>query len=244
MPPYVVRDGPPGVTRLFTELAAAIDLPLILQNAPPPLGSAYGPDAIKDLVAKVPQIRYVKEETSPGGQRITRLLDDPPAALAGVFGGAGGRFIMDELNRGAIGAMPASEITEVHVRIFELYRQGDVADARALYNRSLPLLTERAMAYEFKVWGFGEDICLRALLEFSRHTGDVRAAEIVVGLVRPWCVARLGTKTHFPYADHVAPGVVILDLHETTGDEVYLACLLYTSPSPRDGLLSRMPSSA
>ena len=25
---------------------------------------------------------------------------------------------------------------------------------------------------------------------------------------------------------------------------VYYACLLYTSPSPRDGLLSRMPSSA
>ena len=27
-------------------------------------------------------------------------------------------------------------------------------------------------------------------------------------------------------------------------DERRLACLLYTSPSPRDGLLSRMPSSA
>ena len=26
--------------------------------------------------------------------------------------------------------------------------------------------------------------------------------------------------------------------------EVYNSCLLYTSPSPRDGLLSRMPSSA
>ena len=26
--------------------------------------------------------------------------------------------------------------------------------------------------------------------------------------------------------------------------ELYLSCLLYTSPSPRDGLLSRMPSSA
>ena len=25
---------------------------------------------------------------------------------------------------------------------------------------------------------------------------------------------------------------------------LYIACLLYTSPSPRDGLLSRMPSSA
>ena len=28
------------------------------------------------------------------------------------------------------------------------------------------------------------------------------------------------------------------------GTESYMACLLYTSPSPRDGLLSRMPSSA
>ena len=27
-------------------------------------------------------------------------------------------------------------------------------------------------------------------------------------------------------------------------DETYIGCLLYTSPSPRDGLLSRMPSSA
>ena len=27
-------------------------------------------------------------------------------------------------------------------------------------------------------------------------------------------------------------------------DHVYSSCLLYTSPSPRDGLLSRMPSSA
>ena len=29
-----------------------------------------------------------------------------------------------------------------------------------------------------------------------------------------------------------------------SGDVVNLSCLLYTSPSPRDGLLSRMPSSA
>ena len=38
----------------------------------------------------------------------------------------------------------------------------------------------------------------------------------------------MGTK--FPY-----------DLKEVTGNR---DCLLYTSPSPRDGLLSRMPSSA
>ena len=36
-------------------------------------------------------------------------------------------------------------------------------------------------------------------------------------------------------------GEVSIAMHETTDD---LGCLLYTSPSPRDGLLSRMPSSA
>ena len=31
---------------------------------------------------------------------------------------------------------------------------------------------------------------------------------------------------------------------ELKGEPHYYSCLLYTSPSPRDGLLSRMPSSA
>ena len=42
-------------------------------------------------------------------------------------------------------------------------------------------------------------------------------------------------------------GKIIFQDEEITGlseDEVSKICLLYTSPSPRDGLLSRMPSSA
>ena len=35
-----------------------------------------------------------------------------------------------------------------------------------------------------------------------------------------------------------------VDYDETLDEPVYHFCLLYTSPSPRDGLLSRMPSSA
>ena len=36
----------------------------------------------------------------------------------------------------------------------------------------------------------------------------------------------------------ISPGLSLLD------GEILYSCLLYTSPSPRDGLLSRMPSSA
>ena len=37
-------------------------------------------------------------------------------------------------------------------------------------------------------------------------------------------------------------GILLLNVQITQGQ--YQLCLLYTSPSPRDGLLSRMPSSA
>ena len=34
------------------------------------------------------------------------------------------------------------------------------------------------------------------------------------------------------------------EINQAVENEIVKACLLYTSPSPRDGLLSRMPSSA
>ena len=37
---------------------------------------------------------------------------------------------------------------------------------------------------------------------------------------------------------------LVLKGNPTVTELLFLACLLYTSPSPRDGLLSRMPSSA
>lgn len=80
----------------------------------------------------------------------------------------------------------------------------------------------RTMKHTFKVWGFGEDIALRALLEHAATTGASEAATFVADLVRPWCVAH----DELTNADHVAPGTVMLDLHAMTGDAVYLTTAL------------------
>ena len=57
-------------------------------------------------------------------------------------------------------------------------------------------------------------------------------------------VARLNL-SHGSQDDHVA---LVKRIRKVAGDGDFnvaiMACLLYTSPSPRDGLLSRMPSSA
>lgn len=95
---------------------------------------------------------------------------------------------------------------------------------------SRPALVAEAAAqhlvdYDWKVWGFGESIGLRALLELDEHqlgTGfagrETDYLDFVQGLVRPWCegldAAGLG--------DHVAPGSVLIDLYIETDDEIYM----------------------
>jgi 4-hydroxy-tetrahydrodipicolinate synthase len=137
--------GQKSAIRDYYARIAGEGLPVILQNAPPPAGCALAVDDVIELVASVDGIRYVKEETLPCGQRITRMLAARLPALAGVFGGAGGRYITDELARGACGTMPACELADVHARQFALHRAGDAAGVRALYYRMLPLLNFQAV---------------------------------------------------------------------------------------------------
>lgn len=137
--PQPAGKGSASVRDQFAALADAADLPIILQNAPPPLGPALAIEALLEVIAAVPAIRYVKEETLPCGQRISRLLA-ADSGLAGVFGGAGGRFVLDELARGALGSMPACEFTALHVALYERFRAGDREAARRLFNAMLPLL--------------------------------------------------------------------------------------------------------
>lgn len=144
MNPASLRDKPEAIAAYYREVAA-VGLPVILQNAPPPLGSALGVETVARLVAEIPGVAYVKEETMPCGQRISGLLAVKPPQLRGVFGGAGGRYITDELARGAVGTMPAAELTELHVQLMAAHRAGDRARVRLLFNRMLPLLNFQAV---------------------------------------------------------------------------------------------------
>lgn len=133
----------------YRELGAATAIPIMLQNAPPPAGAGFAMAAIARVVVAVPAVRYVKEEAMPCGQRISALLALPELADAphfdGVLGGAGGRYLLDELARGAIGTMPAVELADVHVAMVRAWNDDDRTLARTLYNRTLPLLNFQAV---------------------------------------------------------------------------------------------------
>ena len=123
---------------MFRRLADVYDGPIILQNA-----AAYAPltgEQIARLIEEVPQIEYVKEERSPGPRHIAEVYGLVGTKVKTIFGGAAGKFLPDELRRGADGCMPACEIADLLAKVVERWWAGDEAGARDLHRRLLPLI--------------------------------------------------------------------------------------------------------
>jgi len=142
-PPALAKD--PAAIEGFYRALAAVGVPVMLQNAPAPVGSALTMAFVATIVERVPGVVYVKEEALPVGQRIGELLRLAPPGLRGVLGGAGGRYITDELARGACGTMPAAELTDLHAALWAAHIAGDRAGVRTMFNRMLPLLNFQAV---------------------------------------------------------------------------------------------------
>ena len=173
----------------FARITAELtDVEVILQNAPPPIGAGLNADAIASLVEANPAITYTKEETLPSGPVITVLRAKEIPQLKGVLGGGGARYIIDELNRGALGALPAVELTDLHVAIYEAHTAGNFERARELYRYSLPLLgcqmiyRMRLTKYVLKQRGITDRLHVRAPLpeldEFTRQDIDTMVEDL------------------------------------------------------------------
>lgn len=130
---------------LRTVADAAPGLPILLQNAPRPDGAGLSPDAVAALCRAVPAIRLVKEETPPCGQRVSHILAATAGSLDGVLGGAGTRFGLDALARGACAMMPGLELADAHARLWLAWQVGDRAAARRIHDATLPLLCSQAV---------------------------------------------------------------------------------------------------
>src|SRR4029453_15550324 len=86
------------------------------------------------------QIRYIKEEASPSAHNLSAVVRATGDQCDGIFGGAFGRWMLSEMRRGARGFMPAAEVVDVYVQVWDAYERGDEATARQIFNHILPLI--------------------------------------------------------------------------------------------------------
>lgn len=98
------------------------------------------------------------------------------------------------------------------------------------------------LTYPFRVWGFGEGIGIRALMEASTVAYDPLYEGFVRGLFAAW-LGRGGPKT---FEDHVAPGYELLALYERTGEPALLEAAqrlaaLHASFPVHDGIRLHRP---
>ncbi len=137
-PPRLARPNEAAVRRHYEAMADAVDVPIVVQDFPSGSGVFMTPDFIGRLAADIPACRYLKLEDDPTAQKVSAILAANPDVQ--VFGGLGGNFMLEELQRGAVGMMTGFGFPEILVSIYRDFRVGALDRARDTFYRYLPLI--------------------------------------------------------------------------------------------------------
>ena len=138
-PARLGKPNPEATFAYYSAVQDAVDIPIVVQDLPEQTGVHMDPAFIARLNSELPGARYLKLEDPPTPPKISRVLALTDARM-GVFGGLGGAFLLEELRRGAVGTMTGFAYPEVLVAVHRHIVAGDVARAREVFYRWLPLI--------------------------------------------------------------------------------------------------------
>jgi 2-keto-3-deoxy-L-arabinonate dehydratase len=150
LPPSFVKPGPAALRDYYVRVGRAVEIPVIIQDAPQLTGVAMTPALWADLAREVETIRYVKAEGVPQGQTLTATLELSDGRLQ-LFCGWGGLSMIDAMERGAAGSMPAANFTRFFAEIQQLYEASDRSEAEALFQSELPFVLWAMQSLDFSV---------------------------------------------------------------------------------------------
>jgi 4-hydroxy-tetrahydrodipicolinate synthase len=139
LPPYLPTGDEERIFNYFQHISDNIEIPIFIQNGGPPMGSSLTPKFIARMVKEIHHVKYVKEEVIPTTYSITADLKACGDTIHGVFGGFGGRYLLEELTRGAVGNMPTCEYTEIVVKVYHHFIRGELEQARELHKELMAL---------------------------------------------------------------------------------------------------------
>jgi len=128
----------------YATVAEAVDIPVIIHDFPESFGTILTAELIARMANEIEGVDYIKLEELPVLDKLTKIRS-LAADSFGIFGGLGGEYFLEELQRGANGIMTGFAFPEVLVGIYNAFRAGDIDRAAGIFDRYIPLIR-----YEFQ----------------------------------------------------------------------------------------------
>ncbi len=142
MPPYhgaTLRVGEPQIHEFYARLSDAIDIPIMIQDAPvagTPLSAAF----LARMAQEIEHVSYFKIETAGAASKLRELIRLGGDAIEGPWDGEEAITLLPDLDAGATGAMTGGGYPDGIRRIVDAYVAGQRDEAVAEYTRWLPLI--------------------------------------------------------------------------------------------------------
>lgn len=141
-PPPVQNDQ--AIFDYYASVAQAVEIPIAIHDFPESFKTILSAELIARMGNEIDGLRYIKLEDHPVLAKMSRIREHAPDSI-GIFGGLGGMYFLEELQRGSRGIMTGFAWPEVLVGVYTAFRAGEAGEAAALFDRYLPLIR-----YEFQ----------------------------------------------------------------------------------------------
>ena len=139
LPPYLLKPDGDGVKLFYQAISGRVQTPIMVQDAPLLTQVPMPPALLGNMAREIPGVKYAKVEAPPTAPKVSKVVEAAGADLT-VFGGLNGQFMIEEVQRGARGVMPAADMTALYVEIWNRLEAEDPAAAWRVFTRALPLI--------------------------------------------------------------------------------------------------------
>ncbi|AQH04684.1 dihydrodipicolinate synthase family protein (plasmid) [Burkholderia sp. KK1] len=142
MPPYhgaTIRVGERGIHEFYREVSDAIDIPIMIQDAPV-AGTPLSASFLAKLARDIEHVSYFKIETAQAASKLRELIELGGEAIVGPWDGEEAITLIPDFDAGANGAMTGGGYPDGIRKIVDAYFAGDTDKAADLYQQWLPLI--------------------------------------------------------------------------------------------------------
>ena len=145
-PPMGLKTDAQVVSYFHNTAETLGDIPFVLQDFPLATNVQISPSVILKIVEDCPTCVMLKHEDWPGLEKISELrkASDEGARRISILCGNGGMYLLEELMRGADGAMTGFGYPEMMRQVLDAFLAGDMDRARDIFDAYMPMIRYEA----------------------------------------------------------------------------------------------------